>query len=110
MINKKRQKQLILNFLIMPYEDGYMALCRETGLIRSGRDLDGAYKAIESATKTLLEAVQADKKLQPSLRVGLPIAYRILFYWTVFKILFNNAMDNLLFVRKDAFDLQFGAV
>lgn len=81
----------------MPYEGGYMAMCKETGIIRSGKTLWEARDAILSSTETLIGAVVADNKLTPSLEVGLPFKYRALFNWTVLKILCRFAMDRVLY-------------
>ncbi len=94
---KKEIENLTLNFLAMPYEDGYVAMCKETGIVRSGKTLGKARDAIISSTETLVEAVVADNKLAPSLEVGLPFKYRVLFNWTVFKILCRFAMDRVLY-------------
>lgn len=79
-------QQLTFNILVMPYEDKYMALCKEAGIVRAGDSLEAARAAIFSAMKTLVAAVHANPKLQPSLTVGLPLHYRFLFNWTVFKL------------------------
>lgn len=97
MTRNKEIENLTLDFLIMPYEDGYMAMCKETGIIRSGKTLEKARDAIISSTESLVEAVVADKRLIPSLEVGLPFRYRVLFNWTVFKILCRFAMDRFLY-------------
>lgn len=93
----KNIENLTLNFLVMPYEDGYIAMCKETGIIRSGKTLGKARDAIISSTETLIEAVIADSGLTPSLKVGLPFKYSVLFNWTVFKILCRFAMDRVLY-------------
>jgi hypothetical protein len=90
-------ENLTLNFLAMPYEDGYIAMCKETGIIRSGKTLGEARDAIISSTEALIGAVADDIKLLPSLHVGLPLKYRALFNWTVFKILCRFAMDRVLY-------------
>gem|GEM_PF-3089375 len=90
-------ENLTLNFLVMPYEDGYIAMCKETGIIRTGKTLGKARDAIISSTETLIGAVVGDTKLAPSLNVGLPFKYRALFNWTVFKILCRFAMDRVLY-------------
>lgn len=96
----------------MPYENGYVAMCKETGIIRSGKTLGEARDAIVSSTETLIEAVVADNKLEPSLKVGLPFKYQALFNWTVFKLLCRFAMDRVLyetnFVRNFYPDLALG--
>jgi len=97
MTTNKNIENLTLNFLVMPYEKGYMAMCKETGIIRSGKTLGKARDAIISSTETLIEAVVADDKLTPSLDVGLPFKYRVLFNWTVLKILCRFAMDRFLY-------------
>ncbi len=71
----------------MPYKNGYMAFCKETGIVRGGKTLEEARDALFVATKTLVEAVSENPRLHPSLSVGLPWRYRLLFHWTVFKIL-----------------------
>jgi predicted RNase H-like HicB family nuclease len=73
--------------LVMPYESNYIALCKETGIVRGGKTLEEARDALFSATKTLIEAISENPALRPSLSIGLPLRYRLLFYWTVFKIL-----------------------
>lgn len=93
----KEIESLTLNFLIMPYENGYMAMCKETGLIRSGKTLDEARDAIFFSTDTLIKAVMKDERLIPSLKVGLPFKYNILFNWIVFKILCRFAMKKFLY-------------
>lgn len=97
MTRNKEIENLTLDFLIMPYEDGYMAMCKETGIIRSGKTLEKARDAIISSTESLIEAVVADSRLTPSIKVGLPFKYRALFNWTVFKILCRFAMDRVLY-------------
>lgn len=72
-------KKLVLNMLVMPYENGYMALCKETGIVRGGATLEEARRALLSANKTLVETVREDGRLTPSLAVGLPLRYRALF-------------------------------
>ncbi len=113
MTMNKNIENLTLNFLIMPYEDGYMAMCKETGIIRSGKTLEKARDAVISSTETLIEAVVADNRLAPSLEVGLPFKYRALFNWTVLKILCRFAMDRFLyetnFVRDFYPNLALGA-
>lgn len=79
-------KKTFFTLLVMPYENKYMALCKETGIVRAGNTPEEARDAVFSATKMLFEAVSRDSKLQPSLRVGLPLRYRLLFNWTVFKM------------------------
>lgn len=94
-------KNAFFNILVMPYENKYMALCKETGIVRAGDTLEEARDAIFSATKTLVETVKHDSKLQPSLVVGLPLRYRLLFNWTVFKmfthLLTRAAMEKFLY-------------
>jgi len=96
---------LTLRILVMPYKDGYLSLCKETGEIRSGRTLEEARDAMFSATNTLIEAVIKQPEFAASFRVGLPLRYNILFNWTLFKMVcmafFHKAMDNLLYVSND---------
>src|SRR3989344_5953414 len=99
----KRVPSITFNILVMPYEGRYLALCRETGLIRDGSTLEEARDALFSATQTLVQAVERDSSFTPSLVAGLPIRYRVLFDFTVLKILavyfFRHTM-NPLFLRK----------
>jgi predicted RNase H-like HicB family nuclease len=90
------KKEYTFNVLVLPYEDGYMSMCKETGLIRQGKTLDEAHEAMDIAMKTLIKTVCADNKLEPSLSVGLPFKYWFLFNWTVFKIVINSTVDKIL--------------
>lgn len=90
---------IVLRILIMPYEDGYLAMCRETGLIRFGKTLVEAREAIFSSTQTLIEAVEKDNALLPSLSVGLPFNYLMLFDWTRTKMLLRFMIRSLYLVQ-----------
>jgi len=94
----------------MPYENKYLALCKETGLVRSGDTLEEARDALISSTKTLVSAVIKDPRLEPSLKAGLPFRYRVLFDWTVFKMLTRIitclAMNKLLYQRQPISDFN----
>lgn len=101
-------ENLTFNFLVMPYEDAYMAMCEETGIIRSGATPESAREALISATETLVKAVMENQKLEPSLTVGLPFRYKLLFNWTVTRILFRIltriAMDRFFYQTRPARD------
>jgi predicted RNase H-like HicB family nuclease len=100
------KKDYIFSILIMPYEDGYMAMCKETGLIRQGTTLDEAHAAIMSAMNTLISLVLKDNKYEVNLSVGLPLAYRVVFHWTITKMHFQSAMKQLKFERNTLKDFQ----
>ena len=79
-----------------------MAMCEQTGVVRSGRTPNEARDAIVSATETLIKAVIDNPKLEPSLTIGLPFRYKVIFNWTVAKILthlLTRAAMNKLFYQ-----------
>ena len=94
-----KEETRVFHIIVRPYEEGYMAMCRETGLIRYGQTQEIAHKKLFSATKTLLKAVENDPRLEDSLSVGLPFKYKLLFDYTVFLFVLqfftNRAMNNL---------------
>jgi hypothetical protein len=104
-MTKEDKENITLTVLVMPYEGEYMAMCRETGLIRSGSTLGEAKRAIESSTSVLFEAVAKDDALRRSLFVGLPIKYRILFDWTVVKIFLRLAVRDMLYQKTPSYQL-----
>jgi hypothetical protein len=79
-------KNKTFNILAMPYKNNYIAICKEAGIIRGGQTLEAALDAVLSATNTLTEEVRNNPALYPSLVVGLPWRWRLLFYWTLFKM------------------------
>ena len=101
-----KKESYTFNILVMPFEDGYMSMCKETGLIRQGRDVSEARNAMFSAMKALIDAVCEDERLEPSLSVGLPFSYKTLFYKTLGKILFTATMDKLSFERNQIQDFR----
>jgi predicted RNase H-like HicB family nuclease len=101
-----KKETYTFNMLIMPYEGGYMSMCKETGLIRQGKTLDEAHTALFSAMKTLIKTVCDDNKFEPSLSVGLPFKYWLLFNFTVLKIIVNSTMDKILFEKSNLQDFR----
>jgi predicted RNase H-like HicB family nuclease len=101
-----KNKHYIFNVLIMPYGGGYMAMCKETGLIRQGNTLKDADQALFNAMSTLVQAVAENNHLEPSLAVGLPLRYRLLFKWTLIKMFLHSTMEKFEFQRNTLQDFQ----
>ena len=101
-----KKETYTFNILVMPYEGGYMSLCKETGLIRQGSTLHGARDAMFSAMQTLINAVCEDQRLEPSLSVGLPFKYKVLFRYTVLKMVASTTMDKLMYEKNSLQDFR----
>lgn len=101
-----KKETYTFNVLVMPYEGGYMSLCKETGIIRQGSSIHEAREAMFSAMKTLIDAVCEDEKLEPSLSVGLPLKYRVMFHWNVFKMVASSTMDKLMYEKNSLQDFR----
>ena len=110
MTNRPELEDITLSILVMPYKGAYLAMCYETGVIRQGSTLIEARDAIFSATDTLVEAVRQNHDIQVSLSVGLPLRYRLLFNFTVLRIITRVAMQKLVYLRQplSGFEPAFG--
>ena len=96
-----RNKPFRISIIVRPYQGRYIALCKETGLIREANTFEDAKDRIFSATYTLLEAYQDDPQIEPSLSMGLSFRYRVLYYWSSIAIglmMIRDKMSTLLLV------------
>ena len=99
-------KDLIFHFLVIPYEGKFLALCKETGISRAGDSLEAARDALLSSTQVLVEEVNKEPRFEPSLTIGLPLRYQILFHWTVLKISFRFMVDKIMYQTKSIQDFS----
>jgi len=69
-----------ISFLIFRKDDKYIAVCKEFGFVEEAKTEQEALKRILNSAKLLLDTVSKNPRLEPSLNVGAPFRYRILFY------------------------------
>ena len=105
--NTKKTNELrgSLTILVRPYQGRYIAICKETGVIREAHTFEEARRAIFSATLTLLKAVEKDKRLLPSLDLGLSFGMKVFYYRSVLTFLvlrMKEAVEDTLFFQGSA--------
>jgi hypothetical protein len=102
---KHQKPSASLTILVRPYDGRYIAICKETGVIREARSFEDARDAIFSATLTLLREVEKDPEAAINLSLGLSLGMRLFFDWSVlmFQILrMRKVVEDTLFVQGSA--------
>jgi len=60
--------------------DRYVGICKEFGFIEESNSIEAVEKRLKDSAILLLKTVAKDPRLEPSLRLNLPLKYRLLFY------------------------------
>ncbi|MDP3962847.1 MAG: hypothetical protein Q8Q03_03205 [bacterium] len=77
----------------MPYEEGgFLAMCRETGVIKQAGTVEEAKEKLISSTKLLTETALKDSRFAINLRAGLPMKYKIIFYKALLGLFVHTLM------------------
>jgi hypothetical protein len=102
-------KHVPISILVRPYRGRYIAMCKETGIIREANTITEARDAIFSATFTLLKAVDDDPSLEPSLRLGLSFKMKVFFWFSLVQFIFLHMRKRIVdtfFTQGTASDLR----
>ena len=91
--------------MIIASRDGnVLGMCKETGIIREGKTLNEVGKKLIKSTTLLIDTVLKNPAYLPSLKVGLPFKYQMLYYFTLLKMFFHRFGKNVgeleFFTRK----------
>jgi len=82
---KNKAQKGVVNFLILKQGEGeYLGICKEFGFVEEGPTPEIVIKRMTNAAKLLIETVQQNPRLEPSLNVKPPFRYLALFYITPF--------------------------
>ena len=94
-----------ITILVRPYQGRYIAICKETGVVREAQTFEQAKRAIFSSTIALLKEFKQDEGLQACFEVGLSIPMAAFFYWSCFLFLclqMTTRIKNTLIMQETA--------
>ena len=83
------------NFLVTGSKSkGYLGMCKETGIIRDGQTPLEVEKKLINSTLAIIDVASKDAKYIPNLYIGLPVKFKVKFYYYLLVVLFKRFMDD----------------
>lgn len=81
---KNTIQKAIFSFLIYKKNNIFYGICRETGYVEEANSADEVLHRLLNGAKAILQAVENDSKLLPSINNKPPLKYAFFFYWIPF--------------------------